>query len=217
MTPPDNLPRDLRDAVLAVNKSLGGWGWCTPKKAVAMATLIHDIRPRQVVEIGVFGGRSLLPQALALKYVGSGVIYGIEPWCNDIAVEIATTAENDEWWGKVDFKGAKKACLLAIIQNNVLDIVRILECRSADAMPVTGTQNDIIHVDGNHSSTQALADVKMALGATRVGGYIWLDDIGWTTVAPALSFLEEHCDVVGKYFEDAQGSYGLFRKRSGAA
>jgi len=188
MTPPDNLPRDLRDAVLAVNKSLSGWGWCTPKKAVAMATIIHDIRPRQVVEIGVFGGRSLLPQALALKYLGSGVIFGIEPWSNAIATEVATTAENDEWWRNVDIKGAKKACLSAIIHNDVLDIVKILECRSIDGVPVTGRENDIIHVDGNHSSTQALADVQMAFEATRQGGYIWLDDVDWPTVAPRFEF-----------------------------
>ncbi len=215
MTPPDDLPPDLRAKVLAVNKALEPWGWCTPAKALGMATLIFQVRPKCVVEIGIFGGRSLLPQAVALKHVGSGLLWGVEPWSNAIAIETPTAPENDEWWAKVDLQGAKKACLTAILENDVCGIVKILECRSGEALDILGGGIDIIHVDGNHSGEQALADVTRAFRAVADGGYIWLDDIAWPSVAPALAFLEAGCETIGKYSEGPGGSYGLFRKHGG--
>ncbi|MFK4808582.1 hypothetical protein ACI3KW_00070 [Devosia sp. ZW T5_3] len=60
---------------------------------------------RRWVEIGVFGGRSLIPPAAALQQ-SSEAIYGNETWRTDIATEPATNQVNDDWWKKVDLNGS---------------------------------------------------------------------------------------------------------------
>ena len=60
-------------------------GWCSYEKAEKFVETITDQKPQLCVEIGVFGGSSLIPQALALK-PHSGVIIGIDPWKNDASL-----------------------------------------------------------------------------------------------------------------------------------
>jgi predicted O-methyltransferase YrrM len=55
-------------------------GWCTKEKAYTLASLVIGTRPAVIVEVGVFGGRSFLPMALALKELGKGMAIGIDPW-----------------------------------------------------------------------------------------------------------------------------------------
>ena len=55
-------------------------GWCTPEKAAAMVEIIADDRPRIVVEIGVFAGRSLGVIGMALRENGvMARAYGLDP------------------------------------------------------------------------------------------------------------------------------------------
>ena len=42
-------------------------GWCTDNKASILIDLILESKPTIIVEIGVFGGKSLVPMAFALK------------------------------------------------------------------------------------------------------------------------------------------------------
>jgi hypothetical protein len=42
-------------------------GWCTRKKATVMMDYIRKLKPTLSVELGVFGGRSLLAIALESK------------------------------------------------------------------------------------------------------------------------------------------------------
>ena len=55
-------------------------GWCKLEKANALAAAIVSIQPNLIVEVGVWAGRSLIPMALSLKYLGKGKILGIDPW-----------------------------------------------------------------------------------------------------------------------------------------
>ena len=45
-------------------------GWCTRHKASVMMDLIFWTKPKVVVEIGVWGGKSLIPMAFAVKALG---------------------------------------------------------------------------------------------------------------------------------------------------
>ena len=62
-------------------------GWTTQEKAEVLAGLVIDKKPQQLVEVGVFGGRSVFAQAFALRENGMGVIWGIDPWSLDAALE----------------------------------------------------------------------------------------------------------------------------------
>src|SRR5688572_24337917 len=74
-------------------------GWCTPLKANNLAALIVALRPSLTVEIGIFGGRSFLPMAMAHRFIQSGIAVGIEPWTQVSASEGYSGADK-EWWGK---------------------------------------------------------------------------------------------------------------------
>ena len=54
-------------------------GWCSKSKANHFIDLILAVKPEVYVEIGVFGGSSIFPVASALKYLGKGVVIGIDP------------------------------------------------------------------------------------------------------------------------------------------
>jgi hypothetical protein len=55
-------------------------GWCSKEKACAFIDLVLQEKPQTCVEIGVFGGKSLLPVAMALKSLGQGIVIGVDPW-----------------------------------------------------------------------------------------------------------------------------------------
>ena len=57
-------------------------GWCSEDKAGILIDLIVKYKPQVIVEVGVWGGKSLVPMANALRANGSGKIYGIDPWDN---------------------------------------------------------------------------------------------------------------------------------------
>ena len=55
-----------------------------------------------VVEIGVWGGKSLVPMANALRANGSGKIYGIDPWDNQESIKEIMNEANLEFWNRAD-------------------------------------------------------------------------------------------------------------------
>src|SRR5579863_7037302 len=75
-------------------------GWCWFEKAIAMAELIEMERPETVVEVGIFGGRSFIPQALQIRDNGKGRIYGMDPWQAASSIEGEHAKEDREWWEK---------------------------------------------------------------------------------------------------------------------
>jgi predicted O-methyltransferase YrrM len=198
MNPFYETPRDLHKAISKAIQPMEGW--CSLDKSSAMAALIVAVKPKVVVEIGVFGGRSLVPQAMALKYVGGGVIYGIDPWRREANLEGTNDAENDEWWSKLDIDKIHLGAVEAVYANHVEDhavIIRAASQRCCGLWSEDGpNQIDILHLDGNHSEEASTRDVKNYLPKIRPGGYIWFDDVNWQTTTAALKMVEEECDPI---------------------
>ena len=72
-------------------------GWCTIEKAAKLIELIVSNKLETCVEIGVFGGSSLVPQAMAIRYNGGGLVYGIDPWENNSALEEMVHPDHRKW------------------------------------------------------------------------------------------------------------------------
>jgi len=77
-------------------------GWCDEDKAQKFYDIITESKAKLCVEIGVFGGSSLIPQALAMKNNNDGIVVGIDPWTHDAALEDMEKDENKEWWSKIN-------------------------------------------------------------------------------------------------------------------
>lgn len=188
------IPKELKDEL--VSKAMPE-GWCTPEKAEAMAELILEVRPRLSVEIGVFGGRSLVAQAQALRYaqVPFGSVWGIDPWTVDAALAGDVGDANAAWWANLDIGAIRDGCMRGITERGLWPWTRVIVARSEDCYKrFHGI--DVLHIDGNHSEEVSTADVANWLPTVRQGGYVWFDDIEWSTTKRAVKMLEDQCERV---------------------
>lgn len=189
-------------------------GWCWPEKALAMADLILREKPATVVEIGVFGGRSLIPQALALKANGTGIAYGIDPWRKEDALEGLLSDADHAWWASVDLDLIHAGCMRAIWDADVENHCIIVRSHSRHCPRLFGGGIQVLHVDSTHSEAASTRDVNLYLPQVPAGGYIWMDDVNWPTVAKAVALLDAACDRVEKLELTGGGSMCvLFRKK----
>jgi len=209
------LEKFLREGFSAID------GWCTPHKAARLFALINIIRPSVCVEIGIYGGKSLLPQALALKHVRHGLIYGIDPWSAQVATATSTAhgangVANDDWWLNLDFAAIKRRFYENLVRQELTGPTAILETTSELAAPMLPAI-DILHIDGSHSEIQSATDVRLYLPKVRSEGFIWFDDCDWDSTTTAISLLKEQAELIETYIDDdgkgEHAAYMLFRKR----
>jgi predicted O-methyltransferase YrrM len=183
-------------------------GWCSIDKALDLAAVVIALRPKIIVEIGVFGGKSLLPMAMACESIGAGVVIGIDPWSNAASSE-GYTGENAQWWGKLNHEEIYHSFMGNIARLALKNRVAIERAKSdAAAVPAT---IDLLHVDGQHTE-QAIRDVNRFAANVRVGGIVCMDDINWTNdgraevakavdALKALGFVELYPSGTGAFFQ----------------
>lgn len=187
-------------------------GWCSEDKARHMVDLILSTKPLLVVEIGVFGGRSLLVQAIALRHLGQGLAVGVDPWTKSAALAHMQEPEHRAWWEQVDLAQIRNGCMDHITREGLAEWCTIYVGTSAQFHSLLGRQIDVLHIDGNHSDPSSTFDSTHFVPLVRPGGYVWVDDPGWTegaklTQARTLSYLGEHATLAVDY-----GGYVLYRK-----
>lgn len=149
-------------------------GWCDLEKAINLASVIVALRPKIVLEIGVFGGRSLIPMAMACQALGEGRVIGIDPWSPKASVE-GYSGDNAKWWGELDHEGLYQAFLTNLRELGLLPHVQVVRAKSDDVHP---EMLDVLHIDGLHTE-QAIRDAKRFGEAVRAGGFVAVDDTGW--------------------------------------
>jgi predicted O-methyltransferase YrrM len=152
-------------------------GWCSVEKACDLAAAVVTLRPDVVVEIGVFGGRSLIPMAMACREVGQGLVYAIDPWSASAAVE-GYDGPNAEWWGKLDHEAIFQSFLAQVRDQGLAGWVHVVRQHSDDAVESVPSTIDILHIDGQHTK-QAVKDVLNYASLVRTGGLCYMDDIEW--------------------------------------
>jgi predicted O-methyltransferase YrrM len=178
-----NLFTEIEEA-LAVNPH----GWCSPEKAQILASIVLAIRPATSVEIGVFGGRSAIPIALAHKYLGFGNMVAIDPWSKEASIE-GYQGQDKEWWEKIDHDKIYEVFMRQVTERALENVTTVLRAKSDDVQPPT--QIGLLHIDGQHTE-QAVRDVqRFAVNVVR-GGFVVTDDITWPGggVQRAVSFLK---------------------------
>ena len=170
-------------------------GWCTPQKAALLYALAREHRPQTIVEIGIYGGRSIVPMAAALRDNGGGVVYGIESWSPNASVKYRTNIGNDFWWMNVDYQRLKKAFFGFLGAHELIGFVRVIETTSDRAHHVFDTI-DMLHIDGGHSVFGAAQDVVSYVPKVRRGGIVVFDDINWPSTEPGLRIVIDSCKLL---------------------
>lgn len=137
--------------------------------------MVVALQPQVTVEIGVFGGSSFIPLALAHQHIGFGLAIGIDPWSRDEAMR-GETAENSDWASKQDYEGIYQAFMGNLRVLGLQTVTRIIR-NTSDNAPVPNVI-DLLHIDGNHQ-TQAVSDVSRYATKVRMGGLCVMDDLNW--------------------------------------
>lgn len=200
----------VRDEAIDLSSSV--FGWCSEEKARAFAELVLEVNPDVCVEIGVFGGRSLLPVAAALKALSHGVVIGIDPWDNEIATQYSDPIldySDHTYWTQLDFKGLYPPYAKLLQEHKLNDYVITFVC-SAEAAAPHIPSIDILYVDGSLTEKASIQDVSLYIPLVRSGGYIWISNATFDERQRAIEMLEETGDFVKTI--DA-GCCALFRKR----
>jgi predicted O-methyltransferase YrrM len=182
-------------------------GWTTAERGVEMAELVCRHKPQTIVQIGIFGGRSLIAQAMALRHNGMGKIYGIDPWRLDAALE-GENDDNRQWWAKVDLHAIHRLAMEAIWHYGLDSWAVVLRARSEHCPQLFAGGIDILEIDGNHSEVASCRDVELYAPMLAPGAYVHFDDADWASTQKALRMLEKWCGVV----ED-RGHYRLYKRR----
>lgn len=176
-------------------------GWCNKEKATALIEAALSRKPDLCVEIGVFGGSSLVQLALALKDNGKGIVHGIDPWSVDAALEEMHEEKNREWWSKdVDLEGVYRHCIASVKQFEVAAHVKLVRDKAENVAATYADESiDLLHIDGNHSELLSYKDATLYLPKVKSGGLIFFDDVWWTdgqtqpTTRKAIVFLQQYC------------------------
>jgi hypothetical protein len=183
-------------------------GWHEPERFFEMAELILTRKPKVCAEIGVFGGRSLVCQAMALKEVGSGQIYGIDPWHVQPAIEGENDA-NAKWWKEnVDLNQIHNWCMNGIHKYGLEKQAIVIRSCSQDCYRLFDMGIDHLNLDGNHSEVASCRDVEFYLPRLNPMGILLFDDANWQSTQKALAIISAQCDLV----KDG-GEYRIYRKR----
>ena len=181
-------------------------GWCSLEKGGFLVDLVLKYQPDIIVEIGVWGGKSLVPMASALKAIGKGIAYGIDPWENSESVKWTKDEANLEFWSRVDHQWVLNDLSNKIEQFELCDQIQLIKSTSEEAPLIQDI--DLLHVDGNHSEETSLFDVKKWVPLVRSGGWIVLDDVHWFekgkyTTAKAAEWLDDHCIRIAEFTDQS--------------
>lgn len=184
-------------------------GWCDGKKAVFLhnTCMAHEIH--LAMEIGVYGGCSLLPIAAGVAHE-NGLVYGIDPYSNVVATTGTMADKDRDWWGKVNLDDIRGTCLTALRYTELEPYVALIRRSSNDIRHLFQPDTfGLIHIDGNHSEEQSLADVQLAYDLLDKGGWLVFDDIDWNTTAEAQDFLANTFRFTHEFSEL---TWGVWRK-----
>jgi predicted O-methyltransferase YrrM len=166
----------LHEKILSLVPTLHGW--CDVPKAITLCNLVLAMRPRVIVEVGVWGGRSLLPMVMAAKHGGlSCRVIGIDPWSIAASVAGQTMDADRKWWSEINHELVYQHFLHQCRELDLLNDCEIIREKSEQVEPPASI--DLFHCDGNHGP-DALRDTQRFAANIAQGGICVLDDIGWS-------------------------------------
>jgi Methyltransferase domain len=209
----DQLKNQVINALSSIAIDFGGG--CSVSKAYLIAWLIRSHRITTSIDIGVYRGRSLVPQAIAHKLFTGGRCYGVDPWSNAAAREQDNPELREaieKFATRTDFE--KIYCDVALtIRKLGLDkhcfLVREQSSEAIHSFERDGVQFGLIHVDGNHDSDRVNADVSLYVPRLIPGGFVVMDDISWKSIAAAYAELRQRLQEVHRR-QDNANDYAVF-------
>lgn len=171
-------------------------GWCWLEKAERMLSIALDEKAKVMVEVGVYGGRSLIPLIVAAKANG-GYVWGIDAWSNAVATTVPYGEDHNSFWANDDMGRVKDKLFKFLGEHKLSGHVAIVEATGEQALHLFQDKSiDLLHVDASHSILDEARDVSSYLMKLREGGILIIDDTDRAEVQLALEVAKSVCDVV---------------------
>lgn len=177
-------------------------GWCSVEKADFLAERVKLDSVKKFVELGVFGGRSLIAVALAVKVnfpdLKDVSVIGVDPWSVRASLENnfmddEASMKNAAYWSRIDYEGVYRGCLEQLRIFGVSDFVELARTTAMEfAEKITPKSLDMLHQDGNHEEVSCCREVELYHDKIRPGGLWIFDDTNWKSTKKAQITLEEH-------------------------
>lgn len=189
--------------------------WCSEEKTHLLMDLVVLTKPKICVEIGACTGSSVLPVAAALKFLGSGKVYAIDAWSNQIATRYWDDQDpNKPWWSTVDMKAVQQSYKNLLKAWKVEEVCTTLAAPSENAVKKFNHNIDFLHLDGDYSEKGSMADLENYLPHVKEGGYILLSNFfvmvnGKQPKVKCFKKLVSECEIVAEIERD---NAILFRK-----
>jgi predicted O-methyltransferase YrrM len=190
-------------------------GACSVSKANLIAWLIRRYGLQTTLDIGVYRGRSLFPQALAHQQYTGGIVYGVDPWSSVEAKENDNLILKDAIHAFADQLDFERIYQDVTLQIERLDleayciILRQTSARAIEYFDQNGIYFDLIHVDGNHDTEKAMQDISLYLPRLNREGFLIMDDVSWESVYAAYRTASTNLPLLFKRV-DRENDYAVF-------
>ena len=192
------LPKEVEEQIVQVLEEIPEGRYCPLSKTRVMASLIIEHKLKRTVEIGVYRGSSLFPQAVAQRYIG-GIAVGIDPYSADEAKQFNNREILDPREDIIksrDWESVYQSVLDTIELHDFSNYCEIMRMTSDQAANLIEPGVDMVHIDGNHDYVKVESDIKNYVPKLRVGGFLVMDDISWRTIAPQYESLKKRMKLL---------------------
>ncbi len=204
------LPDHIKEAIFHYCVHMDGW--TTPERGAEMASRIIETKAKVCVDIGVYAGRSTIAMGFAARELGDSMVYGIDPWKLDYAIEGDNVEENAKWWKEnSNLEEMHRQAMRAVWSHRLDKWITIIRNGSQyvhQLFPVI----DFLNVDGCHTELASCRDVELYLPRLRSGGYLTFDDTAWETTQPALRMVEKECELIATMIDENKAEARTYRK-----
>lgn len=184
--------------------------WYSATKRRVLVSLIIKHQLKRTVEIGVFTGGSFVPQIVAVKRTGGRAI-GIDPYSATSAVQQDNRDILDPLSEEIegrDWNAVYEGLLDLLKRYRLSEWCEIMRMTSDDAAQHIEPGFDLLHIDGNHDFDRVRADILNYVPKLRLGGFLLMDDIGWSTITPQYVKLKKQMRLI---YEESE-SWGCLEK-----
>ncbi len=159
---------------------MGGWD---SSFHPVLHSLIDELRPKRIIEVGVWKGASIWWMAKAVRELKLDTeIVAVDSWLGspefDGVPEIAATVE-----------GSYNTFLANMYASRAYEYVTVLRqtsCNAAVILQKQGMKAELIHIDAGHQEWQVFRDLEDYALLLAPGGVIVGDDYDWDGVSAAV-------------------------------
>lgn len=186
-------------------------GFCTIEKGKRLEQLAFEApEPSQLIEIGVYGGRSLIALGMGLKRKGGGFVIGIDPYKKSESDKGSDNGiKGGTLWENLDYDKMYTDAFDAIFNVGLKGFAGILRKSSIEVIDdFENEEVDILHQDGNHSTEISSKEVEIWTPKIRKGGLWIMDDTNWPSLQKAQTLIVQK----GFTMTENHGWWKVFRK-----